>query len=299
MDGFLNILKPPGMSSGDVVNYVKRRIPRGTRVGHGGTLDPDACGVLPVCVGNAVRLFDYIIDKEKVYLGEMTLGISTDTQDSSGKIVAERSAVGISRAQIEAVLPQFTGTILQTPPDYSAIKVNGRRLYKMARAGEEITVESREAKIHSLEYVSATGEHSHLLRIGCGKGVYIRTLLNDIGEKLGCGAHMSMLIREQAGAFDISRAHLLSEIDEESIPAFLEPMDLPLGKYSKAVVGGEHVHFVKNGNPLKANWLDIDAPVQAGDIVRIYMDELFVGMGEMQDDGSAKFKAMLWAGARA
>jgi len=212
MDGFLNILKPPGMSSGDVVMYIKKRLPRGVRVGHGGTLDPDACGVLPVCVGNAVRLFDYIVDKEKTYLGEICLGKTTDTQDSSGKTLEERSWQGVGRAQIEAVLPEFTGTILQTPPMFSAVKKNGKRLYKMAREGQQIDVESREAKIHGLEYVSQTGENTHLLRIQCGKGVYIRTLLHDIGRKLGCGAHMSMLIREKAGAFDIGSARLISEI---------------------------------------------------------------------------------------
>ncbi|MBQ3222356.1 MAG: tRNA pseudouridine(55) synthase TruB [Clostridia bacterium] len=298
MDGFLNILKPPGMTSGDVVLYIKKRLPRGTRVGHGGTLDPDACGVLPVCVGNAVRLFDYIVDKEKTYLGEIALGKITDTQDSSGKTLEQRDWQGIGRAEIEAVLPQFTGTIFQTPPMFSAVKKNGKRLYKMARAGQEIEIESREAKIHALEYVSQTGENTHLLRITCGKGVYIRTLLHDIGQKLGCGAHMSMLIREKAGAFDIGSARLISEIAPETIPGMLEEMDLPLEKYIKATVSGEHVHFVKNGNPLKPHWMHYDAPVQPGDIVRLYMDETFVGMAEVQLDSSVKFRAMLWTGAQ-
>lgn len=298
MDGFLNILKPPGMSSGDVVMYIKKRLPRGTRIGHGGTLDPDACGVLPVCVGNAVRLFDYIVDKEKTYLGEICLGSVTDTQDSSGKTVETRDWTGIGRAQIEAILPEFTGTILQTPPMYSAVKKNGKRLYKMARAGQEIEIESREAKIHVLEYVSQTGENTHLLRIKCGKGVYIRTLLHDIGQKLGCGAHMSMLIREKAGAFSIENARLLSEIDPDSIPGFLEEMDLPLEKYTKATVGGEHVHFVKNGNPLKPGWLRYDRETAQGDIVRVYMDDEFVGMGEITEGGFVKFRAMLWTGGQ-
>lgn len=298
MDGFLNILKPPGMSSGDVVNYVKKRLPRGVRVGHGGTLDPDACGVLPVCVGNAVRLFDYIIDKEKTYLGEITLGVQTETQDSSGRVTAVADASGIGREQIAAVLGEFTGTILQTPPNYSAVKKNGRRLYKMARAGEEIQIESREAKIHRLEYVRQTGENTHLLRIVCGKGVYIRTLLHDIGLRLGCGAHMSMLVREQAGAFSIDQAQMLSQIDENSIPGLLEPMDMPLDKYQKVTVSGEHRHFVKNGNPLKPAWLQSGSKLTAGAIVRLYMDEEFVGMGEIQPEGTAKFKAMLWNGAQ-
>ncbi|MDO4740484.1 MAG: tRNA pseudouridine(55) synthase TruB [Eubacteriales bacterium] len=299
MDGFLNILKPPGMTSGDVVLYIKKRLPRGTRVGHGGTLDPDACGVLPVCVGNAVRLFDYIIDKEKTYLGEITLGAVTDTQDSSGKTLEERDWQGIGRRQIEEALPRFTGTILQTPPMYSAIKKNGRRLYKMARAGQEIEVESREAQIHSLEYVSQTGENTHLLRICCGKGVYIRTLLHDIGEALGCGAHMSMLIRESAGAFSIGEAALLSQIEPEAIEGLLEPLDLPLEKYVCARVGGEHVHFVKNGNPLKPHWLSFSGEAGPGEIVRIYMDEEFVGMGEVLENGAVRFKAMLWNGPQA
>lgn len=299
MDGFLNILKPPGMSSGDVVLYVRKRLPRGVRVGHGGTLDPDACGVLPICVGNAVRLFDYIIDKEKTYLAEICLGVQTDTQDAGGKVTQTGDWHGIGQGEIEAVLPAFTGKIVQTPPSYSAIKRNGERLYKLARAGQEVQAESREALVYALSYVRRTGDNTHLLRITCGKGVYIRTLLHDIGLRLGCGAHMSMLVRERAGAFDIQNANLLSQIEPENISQLLQPMDLPLDRYPKAEVGCEHTRFVKNGNVLRSTWLAIDRQTDTGDIVRLYMGGRFIGMGEMQQDGSMRFKAMLWTDTRA
>lgn len=294
MDGFLNILKPPGMSSGDVVNYLKKRIPRGIRIGHGGTLDPDACGVLPVCLGNAVRLFDYIIDKEKTYLAEMTLGKTTDTQDASGQVLSESDASALPADAIREVLPEFTGEILQTPPSYSAVKVQGRRLYALARAGQEVAVESRPAQVHALSYVASTGPQSHLMRIRCGKGVYIRTLLHDIGARLGCGAYMSMLVREQAGVFSIQSARTLSSITPENIAALLDPMDLPLGQYPRVSVSRAHTHYIRNGNVLTKEKLSSETSLQPGMIVRMYLEDEFAGMCVINSDGSARFKAMLW-----
>ena len=293
LDGFLNILKPPGMSSGDVVNYIRKRLPRGVRVGHGGTLDPDACGVLPVCVGNAVRLFDYIIDKEKTYLAQITLGVATDTQDSSGKVVSRRSAEGIGEAELRAVLPRFTGLIWQRPPAYSAVHKDGMRLYDLARAGADTAVEEREALVHALEYAGQTGPDTHLLRVTCGKGVYIRTLLNDIGEAIGCGAHMSMLVRERAGAFGIEESVTLDAVAPDTLEGLLLPMDTPLGRYPRADIEAEGRHFVKNGNPIRPEWLAIERAVAAGEVVRAYFEEEFVGMGEMREDGSMRFRAML------
>ena len=189
MDGFINVLKPPGMTSSDAVLFVRRLLPRKTAVGHGGTLDPDATGVLPVCVGRATRLFDYIIDKTKVYIGELCLGTTTDTADASGKVLETRP-VRATADDVKRVLPEFTGHIWQVPPMYSALKREGRPLYELARRGETLEIPAREVVVHGLEYLCETAPGRHLLSIECGKGVYIRSLMRDIGERLGDGGHM-------------------------------------------------------------------------------------------------------------
>ena len=212
MDGFLNILKPPGMSSGDMVFQARRLLPRGTRVGHGGTLDPDAAGVLPVCVGRAARLFDYIIDKQKTYIAELRLGVVTDTQDASGTVLERRDASTVTEADVRAALPRFTGTISQIPPMYSALKRGGQKLCDLARRGESLELEPRPVTIHAIEYIGRRDETAHLLRVTCGKGTYIRTLCHDIGAALGVGGHMAFLLRSAAGCFDVQSASTLEEL---------------------------------------------------------------------------------------
>jgi tRNA pseudouridine55 synthase len=293
MNGFISVNKPLGMTSSDVVVFVRKRLPRGTRVGHGGTLDPEASGVLPVCVGGAARLFDYIIDKEKTYEAVLALGAVTDTQDATGTVVEERP-VNAGIADIEAVLPEFTGEIEQIPPMYSAIKKDGKRLYQLARKGEAVEVPARKCRVYGIEVLEALGENRYRLRIRCGKGVYIRTLCHDIGARLGCGGHMAALERTAAGAFTIARSLTLPEIDrlaeEGKLEDALLPMDYPIGHIPRVDVGPERMHAVKNGNPLKAQWLSGPAPDGP---VRIYIDGIFCGMGEKDDHGSIRFKAML------
>lgn len=293
MDGFININKPLGMTSSDVVVYVRRRLPRGARVGHGGTLDPEASGVLPVCVGGAARLFDYIIDKEKTYVATLALGRVTDTQDATGEIVEERP-VNVTAGDIRGILPEFAGEIEQIPPMYSAIKKDGRRLYQLARKGEIIDIPARKCRVFGIELLEDIGDNKYILRIRCGKGVYIRTLCHDIGARLGCGAHMATLERVAAGAFRIEDALTLEEIDalhrEGRIEDALMPMDLPITHLPRIDVGGECMHAVKNGNPLKSRW--IGTPVPDGP-VRIYIDGDFCGIGEKDDKGLVRFRAML------
>ena len=295
MNGFLNVNKPAGRTSSDVVVFVRRRLPKGTAVGHGGTLDPDASGVLPVCVGSATRLFDYIIDKQKTYVACIRLGIETDTQDASGAVVAERP-VSAGEAELRAVLPRFTGEIRQVPPMYSALKRDGKRLYKLARKGESVALEPRQCRVDAIEYLGAAGEDAYLLKIDCGKGVYIRTLCHDIGRALGCGAHMASLTRTAAGIFDIDGALTLDQIDALGARGALEtaliPMDAPLSHLPAVRVGERSRHAVVNGNPLKAAWLD--APAPRVDAVRVYLNDEFAGIGAPQPDGSVRFRAMLY-----
>ncbi len=293
MDGFLNINKPLGMTSSDVVVYVRRRLPRGTRVGHGGTLDPEASGVLPVCVGRGARLFDYIIDKEKAYVAVLKLGVVTDTQDASGQVVEERP-VTAGAAEVRAVLPEFVGEIEQVPPMYSALKKDGRRLYQLARKGETVEIAPRACSVHGIELLDEIEDDRYLLRIKCGKGVYIRTLCHDIGGRLGCGGHMASLERVAAGVFRIEDALTLQRVDELSQAGALEnallPMDGPLSHIPAVRAGEAAAHAVKNGNPLKPEWLD--APATDG-VVRVYLEDRFCGMGVTEPDGSVRFKAML------
>ena len=174
MNGFLIANKPTGTTSSNVVVFVRKRLPKGTAIGHGGTLDPEASGVLPLCIGKATRLFDYIIDKKKTYVAEIQLGQVTDTQDATGKVIEERE-VNVSADDLIAVLPQFVGEIEQIPPMYSAIKVNGKRLYDMARKGITVERKPRRITIYALD-IEKVELPLVTMRICCSKGTYIRTL---------------------------------------------------------------------------------------------------------------------------
>lgn len=295
MNGFLNVLKPTGRTSSDIVVFVRRRLPKGTAVGHGGTLDPEASGVLPVCVGAATRLFDYIIDKRKTYVARIKLGVETDTQDATGVVVAERP-VTVGEDALRAALPRFIGEIEQIPPMYSAVKRDGRRLYQLARKGQTVDVAPRRCRVDGIEFLGCEGEDTYLLKIDCGKGVYIRTLCHDIGRVLGCGAHMRSLERVAAGIFRIEDALTPDAIDalarEGRLAEALIPLDAPLNYLPAVHVGERSRHAVLNGNPLRAQWLD--APAPDAPAVRIYLNDDFAGIGAPQPDGSVKFRCMLY-----
>ncbi|MHC1786227.1 MAG: tRNA pseudouridine(55) synthase TruB [Christensenellales bacterium] len=211
MNGILNLLKPPGLSSARAVSHIKKLT--GEKVGHAGTLDPEACGVLPIMIGRATRLFDYLAEGEKTYVAEIAFGASTDTQDATGRIIIIGSAYPNAET-LSALLPRFCGDILQRPPAYSAIKKDGEALYKSARRGEPLEAEERLIKVHGIDLLEETAHHGFLLRIRCGKGTYIRTLCHDIGIALGCPAHMRLLIRERTGRFLIGQAITLEEFSQ-------------------------------------------------------------------------------------
>ena len=211
MNGILNVLKPPGMTSFDVVAYL-RGLLKIKKIGHTGTLDPGAVGVLPVCIGKATKTIEYLVDKDKVYRAELTLGISTDTQDGLGRVVKE-AKVNSSKDEIVAAVKSFVGSYSQLPPMYSAIKKNGKKLYELARSGIEVERSPREVTIHFINILSIK-ENKIIFDVGCSKGTYIRTLCSDIGERLGCGGHMSFLVRMKAGCFTIKNSLTLERIKE-------------------------------------------------------------------------------------
>lgn len=275
------------MTSSDAVLMIRRMLPKGAKTGHGGTLDPDAAGVLPICVGKAARLFDYIIDKEKRYVAELTLGAVTDTQDASGRVL-ERHPVTATADDVRAALPRFTGEILQTPPMYSALKRDGKRLCDLARAGENAHVLPRPVTVLALDYLGQADYNRYMIGVLCKKGVYVRTLMHDIGQTLGCGGHMSFLLRSASGAFDVGDAVTRETLMETGPLAHLLPPDTPLARYPAACYDASYEAAARNGNPLPAL-----LPFEAGEIVRVYIEDRFAGMGEVTDAEKIRFRAML------
>ena len=232
MFGFLNIYKPKGKTSHDVV-AILRRITKIKQIGHTGTLDPFAEGVLPICIGKATRLIEYLKDN-KAYIGTVQFGKSTTTYDIEGEGV-NFSDKKITLNDLETILPLFRGEIEQLPPIYSAIKVNGKKLYEYARKGEEVEIKPREVNIYKLEVVSFNDENQTAeLLIECSKGTYIRSIANDIGEKLGCYGHLTKLIRIKAGKFELDKTIKLEEIEsqEQVQQNLINPIEyLPYPKY--------------------------------------------------------------------
>ena len=225
-NGILVINKPQDWTSMDVCAKL-RGVFHEKRIGHGGTLDPMATGVLPVFVGRATRAVEFATDSDKEYIAGLQLGVITNTQDSSGEILEQRP-VTVGREELQALLPQFTGFLEQIPPMYSAIKINGKKLYELARKGQEVERPARKITIHKLELLEEDPGQpdTYLLRILCSKGTYIRTLCHDLGQALGCGGCMSSLCRSMAGGFPLSESHPLEEVLSHPDPAsLLLPVD--------------------------------------------------------------------------
>lgn len=262
--GFLNVLKPPGMTSAHVVAVV-RRLLGGAKVGHAGTLDPEAAGVLPLMIGKAARLFDVMQDKEKAYVTEVAFGAATDTQDAQGRVVQTGDAYP-DEAAIRAALADFTGPIWQKPPMFSALKQDGKRLYELARDGKQADVAAREVTVYELSLRGFTPGHGALLYVRCSKGFYVRTLCNDLGAHLGCPAHMRFLLRTQSGPFTLETARTLENIAQAAqagmLPALLLPPEAALAHLRMIDVPNGLESAVRNGGKLP--WKRF-APALAGE----------------------------------
>ncbi len=278
MNGIINILKPPGMSSHQVVGFMRRQL-QIKKIGHTGTLDPGASGVLPLVIGEATRLSSYLMDHEKTYVAELTLGISTDSQDANGATMDLKTDFSLSPSQLAEALAAFQGTIMQTPPMASAIRVGGKRLYELDRQGITIPREAREVQIHSINIMGIWSEEEDqigfgtrvLLRIVCSKGTYVRTLCHDVGEKLGVGAHMSFLTRVASGPFKSTDAFTLDEIANmvsDDDWSFLLPMEMGLPDWTKIIVHPLVEDRIKHGNfILPEHFLDVPDMLTVGDDV--------------------------------
>ena len=250
MNGIIIIDKPQEWTSNDVVSRL-RRVFNTRRIGHGGTLDPMATGVLPVFVGRATRGVEFFEHAQKVYETTIRFGLTTDTEDITGKVLTENQ-VSLMESDLLAVLPKFRGDILQVPPMYSAIKVNGQKLYDLARKGREVERQARPITIHELELLEFAGNEARL-RVRCSKGTYIRTLCKDIGEALGCGGCMAALRRVEAGEYTLQGSiplRQLLDISEagEDVEHFLRPVDTMFASHPKLKLNEKQARLVKNGN---------------------------------------------------
>ncbi len=291
MNGFLNLLKPPGMTSSDAVVAIRRTL-SGEKVGHAGTLDPEAAGVLPIMIGKASRLFDWVTEKQKEYFAEIAFGVSTDTQDAQGVPVERQAGPYPDIRAVRDVLPQFTGDIFQTPPAFSALKIAGKPAYALARKGEAVSLAPRSARIDAIEALEAMGADGMMLRVLCGRGVYIRTLCHDIGVRLGCPAHMRFLLRAQSGFFRIENSVTLEEwMASQTRMDLLAPMDSPIAHLPMARVPACDDIIVLRGIPL-TRFDAMDERVQSGEAARVYCGERFAGIARWRD-GALRIQSML------
>lgn len=249
MDGIVNVNKPLGITSHDVV-YRLRRLLGIKKIGHTGTLDPDASGVLPMCVGKGTKLAEMFTATDKQYLAKLTLGAFTDTQDASGEVLA-RFEVNVTEDEIREKIAGFVGEISQIPPMFSAIKVNGKKLYELAREGKTVEREARAVTIKNIEVqkVDLT-EKTVTMLVDCSKGTYIRTLCNDIGVALGCGGYMAALTRTKTGRFCIEESFTLEQIEEmlqNDDHSFMVPVAEALPEYRRITLADKNAKKVRNG----------------------------------------------------
>jgi tRNA pseudouridine55 synthase len=291
ISGILLLDKPLGLSSNHALQQVKR-LYDARKAGHTGSLDPLADGMLPICLGDATKLSAFLLDADKHYWFRVKLGQATATGDAEGEVLRTRPVEGISRANIEQVLRCFLGEIEQLPPMYSALKHQGKRLYELAREGIEVEREPRKVRIHqlSLERVDLP---EFELRVHCSKGTYVRTLAEDIGEALGCGAHVTALRRTGVGPYTEYPMYTMevlqqaAEQGQAALDALLLPIDTALGDWPAVRVSADMAFYLKQGQAV----LVPKAPTEGW--VRIYLGEDFLAVGQVQDDGRIAPKRLM------
>jgi tRNA pseudouridine55 synthase len=292
IDGVLLLDKASGMSSNAALQEA-RRLFSAMKAGHTGTLDPLATGLLPLCFGEATKFSMCLLDAGKVYEAELLFGIRTDTGDSEGDVVVRRE-VRFSRLELETALGIFRGEIRQTPPMFSALKRGGQPLYRLARLGVEVAREPRAVTIHALELLDFSGVRCRL-RVACSKGTYIRVLAEDIGEALGCGAHLAALRRTAVGGFGLDAAITLNELKtltEEERGQKLFPVDALLKNLPILSVDKKDEDRLLHGNPVSPGAFGVESSGQ----YRIYADGRFIGIGEIGADGSLKPRRLIATG---
>lgn len=271
MNGFINLLKPPGMSSAQAVGAVKRIIGI-KKVGHAGTLDPLASGVMPIMIGRACKLFDSLQNHQKEYIFEIAFGKETDTLDAEGNVISSSSCIP-DAAQIQACIPKFLGKIQQAPPMFSAIKREGKPLYELARKGQNLDIPLRETEVYALSLLQETQTGRHLMYVKCKSGFYVRSLCRDLAIALGSRAYMSLLIRQSVANFCLKDAISLEELQQKVTQNhwdFLIPMDFPLQNIPSIHVSTKDRWDLCNGKELKISQLD--------GVYKVYEGDCFLGL---------------------
>ena len=310
VNGVVVLDKPAGLSSNDAVQRVKRLF-GARKVGHTGALDPLATGVLPLCLGEATKFSQFLLNSDKEYRTKVRLGIATDTGDADGQVVAERSVEGVTRQRIDAALDAFRGDIEQVPSMYSAVKHQGEPLYKLARQGIEVEREARPVTIYRNEIVDFHGDVLELL-IHCSKGTYVRTIAHDMGEALGCGAHVAQLRRTMAGPYredDLLTLEALEDRRREGgIDELLRPTASTVGQWPRVQLAGAPAFYLKQGQPVlvphspTTGWVRLyecaagNAPTNAdAETDEDAANDRFIGVGEILDDGRVAPRRLITA----
>lgn len=282
--GIINIYKERGYTSHDAVNIVRRALGR-IKTGHTGTLDPYAEGVLPVCVGRATKLADYISADIKEYKAELTLGISTDTEDITGSVLAEKN-VNCTREEVISAILSFKGEYSQIPPMYSAIKINGKKLYELAREGKQTERKARTVNIYDIRDIRSLDNNKFELYVLCSKGTYIRSLCRDIGDKLGCGGCMSALTRTRSGSFRIEDSIKIEDfkkiVSENRLEEILIPPERMLKDYKSVHIDPKAAKYAENGNKISLSYLK-ERDICAGERVTAFYADRLIGIYEAEE----------------
>lgn len=287
MEGIINLIKPPGITSHDAVSYL-RKVFSIKRIGHGGTLDPGACGVIPIFIGKATRAIEYFENCDKEYIAEITLGKTYDTGDNFGNLIDEKDPSKITLEDFRNVISKYIGEIEQIPPMYSAVKVKGRKLYEYARKGLEIERKPRKIYIYTIKILDFKNPIARI-KIHCSKGTYIRTLCEDIGKDLGCGAHMSLLIRTRSGPFSLEKSVTFEEIEKyyrtNEINRFLLPVEKILDSIMKKVTIPYEKEQILKRNFIPLEKLLKDFRESNEDFYMLYdKNNVFFGIGKLDSD---------------
>ena len=295
MNGILNINKPADWTSQDVCAKLRSRL-HIKKIGHTGTLDPMATGVLPVCVGNATRIIEYFDKDKKKYHASMKLGIKTDTLDITGEVLETHSYSDVTENAVREAFKAYTGTISQVPPKYSALKVDGKRAYDLARSGADFEMKARVIEIYSNEITRMDIEKGEIeFDVTCQKGTYIRTICDDIGDHLGCGAAMTALKRTASGPFSIENAidiEELCDMSDEDIEKLIIPMQDTLDKLGVLLLNNNRVTAFCNGNSTYLANCRIKEHTNFDNIYRVYADGVFLGIGEVGEKGLTPVKVL-------
>ncbi|MBS1198893.1 MAG: tRNA pseudouridine synthase [Proteobacteria bacterium] len=277
IDGVLLLDKPLGMTSNDALQKA-RRLFSAAKAGHTGTLDPLATGLLPLCFGEATKFSADLLDADKTYVARLKFGIATDSGDAEGRVISTR-AVNFGETELQALLPRFSGEIQQVPPMYSALKRDGRPLYELARQGIEVERQPRAVTIYALELLESVGDEA-VLRVACSKGTYIRSLAMDLGEALGCGAHLIGLRRTDVGRLKLEQAvtlETLAALEEEKRSVYLLAPDALLQNLPRVDLGEAECEYFMHGNP-------VAAPAELSGRCRVYAGSSLLGLGEVRED---------------